>query len=197
MRTDLLGYILGSEKRKKIVKTLLDYPRRQWTCSSLEELTKLSHATVFRVMVNLRDWGILKQYKLSRKMVVYELVRSPLLEEVGKIWEAEKKALVKMAKELVSKIKGPEIISVVLFGSVAENKFKKDSDIDVFVLIKKENKKIKERLFGEAGKISAKYNRTVSPAVMEKKELKKLVRKKDKFALNILRGELLYGKSPS
>ena len=90
MRTNLLGYVLGSEKRRKVFQTLLEYPKRQWICSSLEEFTKLNHAAVFRTMTGLSRFGILRQLKLSRKMVVYELVKSPLLDALKSTLNTEK-----------------------------------------------------------------------------------------------------------
>ena len=196
MRTNLLGYVLGSENRRKIVQTLLDYPQRQWTCSSLEEAAKFSHATVFSVIVELREYGLLRQFRLSRKMVVFELVPSPLLNQVKIVLGAEKQAWIEIAKELVKKIKPKKPEMVVLYGSVAENKIKQGSDLDLFILLRKPNKVLEEFIFNEAGKLSLKYNHTLSPLIMNKEEFKKLAKKEDKFISNVMRGEVLYGKNP-
>lgn len=196
MGTNLLGYVLGSENRKKVVYTLLDYPQRQWTCSSLEEAAKLSHATIFRVMRELRGYGLLRQFRLSRKMVVFELVPSPLLNLVKIILGAEKQAWVEIAQEFVKKVKAKKPEMVVLYGSVAENKIKQGSDLDLFILLRNPTKVLEEFIFDQAGRISLKYNHTLSPLIMGKEEFKKLARAEDKFIFNVMKGEILYGKSP-
>lgn len=86
MRTDVLSFIMSSENRKKIVKTLFEYPKKQWSCSSMEELSKFPHATVYRTLSGLRDFGILKSFKINKKDIVYELVNeSPLAREIKRI----------------------------------------------------------------------------------------------------------------
>ncbi len=196
MRTNLLGYVLGSENRKKVAHTLLEFPQRQWTCSSLEEAAKLSHATAFRIMGELRGYGLLRQFRLSRKMVVFELVPSPLLNQVKIVLGAEKQAWVEIAQEFVKEVKAKKPEMIVLYGSVAENKIKQGSDLDLFILLRKPTKVLEEFIFDEAGKISLKYNHPLSPLIMGKEEFKRLARTEDKFISNVMKGKILYGKSP-
>lgn len=196
MRTNLLGYLLGSENRKKIVQTLLEFPQRQWTCSSLEEAAKLSHATVFRIITELNNFGLLKQYRLSRKMVIFELVPSPILERIKAVLGAEKEGFKEIAKEFVNQIRQEKLLAVILYGSVAENRTKAGSDIDLLVIVSKNNPKIQKFITDQAAIISLKYNQTLSPIIIAKKEFLKLQKRRDKFILNALAGEMLYGKTP-
>lgn len=196
MRTNLLGYVLGSEKRKQLIKTLLDYPKRQWTCSSLEDTTKLSHATVFRIITELNNFGLLRQYRLSRKMVVFELVQSPILKQVKIIMGAEKEGFREIAQEFVNQIRQENLVGIILYGSVAENRIKSGSDIDLLVIVSKNNSKIQKFITDQAAMLSLKYNQTLSPIIIAKKEFLKLQKMRDKFILNALAGEKLYGKAP-
>lgn len=196
MRTNLFSYLLGSENRKKIVQTLLEFPQRQWTCSSLEEAAKLSHATVFRIITELNNFGLLKQYRLSRKMVIFELVPSPILERIKAVLGAEKEGFKEIAKEFVNQIRQEKLLAVILYGSVAENRTKAGSDIDLLVIVSKNNPKIQKFITDQAAIISLKYNQTLSPIIIAKKEFLKLQKRRDKFILNALAGEMLYGKTP-
>lgn len=56
--------------------------------------------------------------------------------------EAEKKALIEIAETFVQQICSNEIVSCILFGSVAKGDMGKDSDIDVFVITKKPDKRL-------------------------------------------------------
>ena len=90
MRTNILSFVLASENRKDIVETLFEYPKRQWSCYTLEDLTKIPHATVFRTLKGLLNFGILKSIRINKKDVLYELVSSPLSNELKKIIDIEK-----------------------------------------------------------------------------------------------------------
>ena len=75
MRTDLIAYVLASDNRRAVVMALLDRPSRLWGCSAVEDLTGLSHATVFRTLRGLRDFGLLRSSRPNRKDIVYELAQ--------------------------------------------------------------------------------------------------------------------------
>ena len=198
MRTDLLAYILSSENRKKIVKTLLEYPNRQWSCPTVEDATKVSHATVFRTLNELAGFGILKTFKLSKKILLFELVESPLLQQIKKLLQAEKRAMIEIAKNFAGTIKSKEISSCILFGSVAKGNITKESDIDVLVLIKKANKQLEKEILNKAAEVSVNFNKTISPTIMQKKTFERAVKERKSFALEVLKDMvLLYGKKPS
>ena len=140
MRTDIISFILGSENRKKIVKTIFEYPKRQWSCSALEDLTKISHATIFRTLRGLRDFNILKSVKINKKDILYEAVNSPLVKELKKIINIEKITTKKVAQKFIDKIKSKDIYSAILYGSSAEGNLKIGSDIDILIILYKHNK---------------------------------------------------------
>src|SRR3989338_5928637 len=128
MRTNILSFVLASENRKDIVKTLFEYPKRQWSC---------------------------------------------------------------VAMEFISKIKS-KVESAVLYGSSAKGSLKPESDIDILVVADKAHRK---DILDAAADISMKSNRTVSPIVIDRKELSK--EKKSQFMRSIKENmEVLYGKSP-
>src|SRR3989344_1334137 len=129
MRTDIISFILSSENRKKILKTIFEYPERQWSCSAIEGLTGISHATIFRTLRGLRDFSILKSVKINKKDVLYELVSSPLLKELKKIINIEKVTTTKIAQKFINNIKSKDIYSIILYGSTVEGNLKLGSDI--------------------------------------------------------------------
>ena len=196
MRTNLIGFVLGSENRKKIVETLLAYPKRQWSCSALEELTKIPHATVFRTLSGLHKFGILKSIKINRKDIIYELVNSPLVKELKRIINIEKIAAKEVAVVFMKKIRSKDNIqSVILFGSSVEGNLKPESDIDILIIIKKNNKILEEKIRNIAAEISSKMNKTISTTIMDIKAVNK--EKKNQFIISIRENkEVLYGKNP-
>tara|TARA_Y100000310_G_scaffold269548_1_gene282830 strand:+ start:6111 stop:6704 length:594 start_codon:yes stop_codon:yes gene_type:complete len=193
MRTNILSFITSSENRKKIVKTLLEYPNRQWSCTYLEEASKLSHATVFRTLKGLQDFGILKSTKINKKDILYELVKeSPLTKEVERMLNIDSIAANSIATSFINQIKN-EIHSASLFGSTISKNIKPDSDIDILIILKTEDKKTK--IQDKAALLSSKYNKTISPTIMTLEELKK--EKDTQFIKSIMENsEVVYGKNP-
>ena len=137
MRTDILSFVLASENRKNIVKTILEYPKRQWSCSAMEDLIKMPHATVYRTLAGLKGFGILKLTKINKKDVIYELAKSPLTKELERALNIARIASKEIAKNFANRIKSKGIQSVILYGSSLKGKLKPESDIDVLVAIKK------------------------------------------------------------
>lgn len=182
-----------SENRKKVVKTLLEYPKRQWSCSALEELTKLPHATVYRTLEGLTKFGILKTIKINKKTIIYELVSdAPLKNELKRVLNIEKINSEKIARIFINSIK-KGIESAALYGSAAKGDIKPDSDVDILIVLK-EHEITKERnMQDKAAELSSKFNKTISVTIISQKE----INKKDSFIKSIKENMvLLYGKEP-
>src|SRR3989338_6937570 len=130
MRTDILSFVMASKNRKEIAKALFEYPRRQWSCTAMEDITKLPHATVFRALKGLTYFGILKHVKINKKDLIYELAGSPLAAELKRAINIDKIAARSIAMGFVSRIKH-QAESAVLYGSSAKGSLKPESDIDI------------------------------------------------------------------
>lgn len=194
MRTDVISFVLGSENRKMIVKTIFEYPKRQWSCSSLEELTKIPHATVFRTLKGLRDFGILKSIKINRKDMLYELVRDyPLTKELKRLINIEKITAKKIANNFINKIKSRRIHSAILYGSSIKGDLKPESDIDILIVLDKHDKILERKILDIAAELSSKLNKTLSVTIIDLQEINK--EKDSQFIKSVISNmEVLYGK---
>ena len=196
MRTNIISFVLGSENRKKIVKMIFEYPKRQWSCSALEELTKIPHATVFRTLKGLKDFNILKSVKINRKDIVYELVTdSPLTQELKRIINIEKITAKKIANRFIDRIKSKQIHAAILYGSSITGNIKPESDIDILIVLNKHDKLLERKILDIAAELSSKLNKTLSVTIMDLKEINK--EKDSQFIKSVkLNMEILYGKKP-
>ncbi|MDP2908583.1 MAG: nucleotidyltransferase domain-containing protein [Nanoarchaeota archaeon] len=191
-----MSFVLSSANRKKVVKTIFEYPKRQWSCSTLEELTRISHATVFRTLAGLREFGILKSVKINRKDVIYELVSdSPMAKELKRMVNIEKTTAKSIANNFVNKIKSKQILSAVLYGSSVKGDLKPESDIDILIILGKHDKSLEKEIFDVSAGLSSKLNKTISVTIMDLSEIKK--EKNSQFIKSIKSDmEILYGKKP-
>lgn len=83
----------------------------------------------------------------------------------------EKKVIMAFVKELREKF-GEEIISIRLFGSKVRGDFKKDSDIDIFIIVRGKNG-IRDKISDVAYEYFFKSNLPLSPVVYSLFEYKK------------------------
>ncbi len=196
MRTNIISFVLSSENRKKVVKTIFEYPKRQWSCSALEELTKIPHATVFRALEGLKEFNILKSVKINRKDMLYELVNdSPMAKELERIINIERIMAKNIANGFIDKIKSKQILSAILYGSSISGDIKPESDIDILIVLNKHDKPLEKEIFDIAAELSSKLNKTLAVTIMDIKEINK---EKDSQFIKSVKSdmEMLYGKSP-
>ena len=196
MRSDLISFVLGSANRKKIVTALLEYPQRQWSCSALEEVAELPHATTFRALQGLHHFGLLKSTKINKKDLLYELVSdSPLVPELQRFLTLEQGRARQITRSFVSKVKSKQISAIILYGSGATGKTAPESDIDILVVIPKHHAARERFIHDQAGELSSKFNKTISAAIMTKREIER--ERKSQFMQSVKSTmELLYGKTP-
>ena len=195
MRTDVISFVSVSENRKMVVRALFEYPERQWSCSAMEDVAKLPHATAFRALSGLMHFGVLKGVKVNRKDVLYELVRSPLSEELRKLININKITAMKIAAIFVNKIKSKSLHSAVLYGSGASGNMKPESDIDILVILEKHDSILEKKILDIAGAVSSKLNRAISATIMDLKEESQ--EKNSQFIGSVRSNmEVIYGKKP-
>lgn len=84
---------------------------------------------------------------------------------IGKLNEIEEKALNEFKETLLKRF-GENIKTLRLFGSKARGDFHPESDIDVLILIKSGDFKVKDQIVDVSWEILMKYNIYISPRVI-------------------------------
>ena len=196
MKKNIGAFVLGSENRKKIVQTLLEYPDRQWSCTSMEQTAKLSHATVFRTLNGLVTFGLLKTTKINKRDILYEFCKkSPVVKELMSILNSQQNSLRETIHDFIEKIKKKNVLSIVLYGSVVKKVIVPESDIDLLIILKKADPVLEQKTLADASKYSADINKTISPTIITVSEFSK--EKNGQFFQSVKQAmEVLYGKNP-
>lgn|SRR3989338_1065344 len=195
MRTDIVSFVMETALRRKIAAALLEYPKRQWSCAAVEEVTGISHATVFRALSGLAALGLLKSFRMNRKDVIYELAKGPLADELRRILSLEKRVSESIAREFIGKIKKKGIVACILYGSSVRGDMKSGSDVDILIVVGKREDVQEKELHDAASCYSSQVNKTIALGIMDLKEIKT---EKDGLFLRSVKEamEVLYGKAP-
>ena len=104
-----------------------------------------------------------------------------MLDFLGKI---EKTALNEFKKTLTS-IFGNRVKMLLLYGSKARGDYSKESDLDLFVLLDKEDYKIRDQIVDLAFSLLLKYGVLISPRVISVAEYDLLKRWQTTFIKNL------------
>ena len=97
-------------------------------------------------------------------------------------------------KEELLRNLGGEIEAIILYGSVARGEENRDSDIDIFVLVKNKGREVYDRISRIRTRIDLKHSTLTSLFIMDEKEFKEYMKLGSPFLYNVLKeGVLLYG----
>ena len=105
---------------------------------------------------------------------------------------SEKEQLVlKKFKAVLEKIIGNNLLEVKLFGSKARGDARKDSDIDVLIIVASGDWHIRDAIYDIVTDILLEDEMCVSPKVINKKDYDNLYRLETPFIKNIIRDGIL------
>jgi len=178
-------YFPKSEQEIKIIKTLIEYPKREWVIKELSEESGVSKATVWRKLKRLEDKGFLEKEKKGRTIVTK--VKNPkLLQNIIKGTQPHIEVMKHAAKQFAEKAKKLEKIKkIILYGSVARETASPESDIDILILISGKDEEIIEEVKLIANKISSQESFKITPTIITESKFKKMKKHGEEFAENI------------
>jgi predicted nucleotidyltransferase len=105
---------------------------------------------------------------------------------LGGLNSIEEKAVREFKDTLLDKF-GENIMSIKLFGSKARGDYHRESDIDVLVLIKKGDFRVRDRIVDVSSDLLIKYGVLISPRVMTEEHFSYLEYLETAFAKNVIR----------
>jgi len=159
-------------------------------------LTGLSLRTVQVSLANLEHTGIVKRFTGKREHFFVldrkKYLTKELIEEIFIQERDFQNAIKKIIKKELSKY----CLSIILFGSVARQDEKIDSDYDVCIIYEKSKNKIEEKVSDLRSALSNTFNITLAPFYISYPKFKELgLKGKPPVNKIIKEGKLLFGKS--
>lgn len=191
----LVEKILGSKSKIRLLRIFYDNPKREFTLYELKKTFKLSTGTINPVLKSLVNSRALLSRRVG-KSILYQLnSKNLIIKKILEIFDSERWLLLGKAKEFVRKLEKTDILSIVLFGSVATGKATELSDIDLVIVYKNKHEFVKNNV----EKTSEKFldeEILISPIILSKREVGDMLKRYDSFILRVQNeGKVMYGKA--
>lgn len=153
------------------------------------------------ILDELEEAGIIRSKHVGSVRQLFPVLNSPLSTSTFELVEEQEKQnaisrhpiIKKLLNRINSfkKIFGSELVSIVLFGSIARGYLTKESDIDILFIVRKERESQKNKLSKLFQTISLNIGREICPLVIEKNDFKKQLDKSTSFARQIQKERII------
>lgn len=185
-----------SQKSKVRILRLLTLKGNSLSGRQISEGAGISPPTAHEALKELTESGILIKRTAGRASMFKLDEGNYLVKEIIiPFFKKESNLLNSVLADLFKKITVP-VVSIILYGSLAQKKETVKSDIDLMVVAEPKHKKKLEELFDKiCSDFSSKYRKTLSPNIITAKELQDKYKKRNLFIVEVIKtGVVLHGK---
>ena len=192
----VLEGVFGTKARVTLLRRL-SRESQPLTARQLAELTGLNHRTVVEALDPLEHMGVVEKrhagpsylYSLARENLIAQRIVLPALDaECG---------LPSALREEIVALFGPPALSIVLFGSMARGEEKRDSDVDVLVVMADEEgcAEMEGRALDAGHSFFKRFGRPLSVHCVTLHDAQR--GRKAYLSEAVRKGETLFGKPPA
>lgn len=178
----MLEKLLTSQSRSEIMRLLFDGQEREFYLRELEKLMGTAISSVQKEVKHLSDLDLIKSRRDGNRLYYKANTNHPIYSELVSIVEKT----VGISALLKKAIEKPQIECAFIFGSLAKNKERAASDIDLVVIGDIGMRTLSKLL----APIQEKVGREINPHIYTAQEFKKRVSEKEHFISAILKGTI-------
>lgn len=178
----MLEKLLTSQSRSEIMRLLFDGQEHEFYLRELEKLMGTAISSVQKEVKHLSDLDLIKSRRDGNRLYYKANTNHPIYSELVSIVE-KTVGISALLKEVLER---PQIECAFIFGSVAKNKEKAASDIDLVVIGDIGMRTLSKML----APIQEKVGREINPHIYTAREFKKRVSEKEHFISAILKGTI-------
>lgn len=176
----MIHRLLTSKTRVKLLTLFLMNPEREMYIREISRITNENINAIRRELCNLEETGLLtsrrrgntKYYTVNKNMPIYNELTNIILKTEG---------VAKLLQEKLSEI--GEVKNAFIYGSFASKKAGINSDVDLFIVGRVNEK----QLIMLIKKVEKKLSREINYVVFEAREFRERIKNKDPFVSNVLK----------
>jgi predicted nucleotidyltransferase len=178
----MLAELFTSDTRAEIMRILFNGEGREHYLREIEKITHVHISSLQKEVKHLVSIDLIKARKDGNRIYYKANSEHPIYPDLVSIVE-KTVGVIALLKE---KLNDSKIECAFLFGSMARNKEKAASDIDLVVIGDLGMRTLTKFLSG----LQEKVGREINPHVYTKEEFKKRIKLKDHFIISVLKEEI-------
>ena len=178
----MLAELFTSDTRAEIMRILFNGEGREHYLREIEKITHVHISSLQKEVKHLVSIDLIKARRDGNRIYYKANSEHPIYPDLVSIVE-KTVGVIALLKE---KLKDSKIECAFLFGSMARNKEKAASDIDLVVIGDLGMRTLTKFLSG----LQEKVGREINPHVYTKEEFKKRIKLKDHFIISVLKEEI-------
>lgn len=183
---------MKTKNEEKAILSILKSPESEYNSNNLSKQLKITPMGTLKLLKKLEKEGILKSKKISNiHFYGINFINSYAVDYVSLILKSEAEHCFPYIKRWINEIKKiKEAEIAIVFGSVIKN-FEKVNDIDVLLVLRKENF---DKLRKEIEKLNIFSDKKIHPVYQTREDLIMNIEKKDRIILDAIKGVAVFGE---
>jgi predicted nucleotidyltransferase len=176
-----LEEMFSSKVKIAVMKLMCLNPERKYSGREMARLLNQSASRVLEVLELFRKNAVVHRETIGRSSQWGLNKESIVVEEVSSLINVERKIYMELKSRIYETlIREKSVQKVVLYGSVAREREKPESDIDVFILVTtKKDKELAAALVGKLNKyLLPRYGNVISESIYSEREWKDMEKTK-------------------
>ncbi len=188
--------IVGSRSKVRLLRVLFRFPDSDFTGEDLGRKAGVSKPMTHSALSELVEENVVAR-RVAGRAYLYRLVPGSYSAKlVAPLFRDDDSPLEGLTRLLRKKLEGPPVESATLYGSVVRGEEKPDSDIDVYLVLRRESDRGRvEALVSELNRsVLAMFGNRLSPMVKTMEEARRAYRERRSLELGVeSEGKLLTG----
>ena len=186
---NLLAEILCSKVRAELFRLLFDSHTPELHMREIERQSHLVIGTIQQDLKKLARLDLVTSHRDGNRLYYRANINHPLFQEIKNLVVKTTGAVPLLKEALHNKeVSEQEILVAFIFGSIARNEERADSDIDLMIIGNVGLRKVSHLLSGLSGKLS----REINPHVLTLKDFKRKLTDQDHFLTQVMSTKKLF-----
>jgi predicted nucleotidyltransferase len=178
----MLAELFTSNTRAEIMRILFDGRGHERYLREIEKMGQVGVNSIQKEIKHLLSMDLVKSRKDGNRIYYKANIQHPIYLDLVSIVEKT----VGIISELKTRLDDSRIICAFIFGSIAKNSEKAESDVDIVVIGEIGMRALAKLLSG----LQEKIGREINPHIYTEAEFSKKIKEKDHFVTSVLKTEL-------
>jgi predicted nucleotidyltransferase len=159
-------------RHRGLLRVLLSNPARKYTVRELSQLGGVAYSTTWRIVEDMKAMGVIRTERVGPSQQITLNVDSPIIDDLRELVAlglAPHKAAAREFASRVSELR--EVRKVILFGSVSEGREEASSDVDVAVVLRRENPRVMDQIYEIVAEVQDRTGMKVVPIAISRSDI--------------------------